>query len=396
MNTIHDIIIIWAWAAGLFSAINIPKKYSKLILEKNTKPWVKVLLSGWERANVSNIDIDTERDYFGQNKMALKSIFSRYNQWDTMNWFAENWINIVEEDRGRLILESWDSKELLNILVKKAKENNSKIIVEQDVKKITHSQCLPCKEEITFKIITEAWKRYYWKNVIVSSGGKSFFQVWTTWEWYNFAQNFWLNIIPLTRALWWLSTQKDLSNISGISHNLSIKLFDTNFPRKSIYQEFWPLLFTHFGISWPIIFNAWNALWEYLAWLPLLKKEGAGGWSESKFEKYILNNIQIKIIFTSLENIPKKVIKLFDLESLEEKEINLKIQSFRSWKEAKATWGWVDLDELDKFLQSKKEPWLFFIGEVCDITWKTGGFNLQWAWSSAYCCAENFIFPPSY
>ena len=76
---IYDIIIVWAGAAWLFAWINSDKKLNKLILEKMPKPWIKVLLSWWERANVSNMDIEVERDYFGQNKKALISIFSRFN-----------------------------------------------------------------------------------------------------------------------------------------------------------------------------------------------------------------------------------------------------------------------------------------------------------------------------
>jgi len=378
-NKIYDVIIVWAGAAWLFSAINIPKKFSKLILEKNPNPWVKILLSWWERANVSNMNIEPERDYFGQNKKALKSVFTRYNQWDIMSWFAENWINIVEEDRWRLILESWDSKELLNILVKKAKNNNSEIICKQNVKKIS-------KKLEFFEVQTEENKKYFAKNVIISSWGKSFFQVWTTGEWYNFAKTFWLNIIEPTRALWWLSTQENLSDISGISSDLKVELFDDNYSKKIIYSEFWPLLFTHFGLSWPIIFNTWNALWEYLNKIKLNPED---------FEKYIIQNIKIKITFWDLEKVPKRVIKHFNLNSLRAEgfsplQIILKIQNFRSWKEAKATGWWIDLNELDKFMQSKKVENLFFIWEVCDITGKTGWFNLQWAWSSAYCCSEFF------
>ncbi len=409
-NKIQDIIIIWAWAAGLFAAINIPKKYNKLILEKNAKPWVKILLSWGERANVSNIDIEGERNYFGQNKKALKSIFTRYNQWDIMSWFAENWISIIEEDRGRLILESWDSKELLNILIKKATENNSEIMVEQDIKKISktknisslNSYSLGKEQEATlFEITTETWKKYYAKKVIISSGGKSFFQVGTTWEWYNFAKEFWLNIIPPTRALWWLSTKKDLSNISGSSTIVSVNIFDKSIVKSTtIYSENWPLLFTHFWISGPIIFNAWNAIWEYISWLNL-DIWNKNFWEiDILFENYLKENICLELVF-DIENTPKKIVKFFSLDipinrnwtQEANNTITLDLQNWRSWKEAKATGGWVDINELDKFMQSKKEPWLFFIGEVCDITWKTGGFNLQWAWSSAYCCGEFFNDP---
>jgi len=381
-NKIHDIIIVWAGAAGLFSAINIPSKFSKLILEKNPNPWTKILLSWWERANVSNMDIEWERDYFGQNKKALKSIFARYNQWDIMSWFSENWINIVEEDRWRLILESWDSKELLNILVKKAKENNSKIITKQDVKIIK-------KNWVNFEVKTEEWEKYLAKNVIISSWWKSFFQVWTTWEWYNFAKTFWINIIEPHRALCWLTTKQDFKELSWSSLKCNIELLDNN---KNIYSEFWPLLFTHFWLSWPIIFNTGNAMWEYLN-NPHLTSPKGEGLNEQEKIKYILQNIFLKITISE-ENSTKKITKYFKENNVNTDDDNLELitwlQDWRSWKEAKATgWG-VDLDELDKFMQVKKVENLFFIWEVCDITWKTGGFNLQWAWSSWFCCSEYF------
>ncbi len=393
----YDIIIIWAGAAGLFAWINLPKDLKKLILEKNKQPGVKVLLSGWERANVSNIDIEAERDYFSQNKKALLSVFKKYNQWDLQSFFAENWVNIVEEDRWRLILESWDSRELLDLLLKKVRENNCEIRGNCDVKKILPPpNPLLTKEREqkgeVFEIQTENKQKFLAKNVIVSTGWKSFFQVWTTWEWYNFAKDFWLKIISPTRALVWLVTKEDLKELSWVSLDLGIILKDKPSPQPSplqgegvehkeieIYREFWPFLFTHFWVSWPIIFNTSNAIWEYLNKI----------WVEEKnFEKYILENLKIKLIFNT--KIPKRVEKFFGLNNLENKEIILNLQNYRSWKEAKATGWWIDLNELDKNFMVKKVPWLYFIWEVVDVVGKTWGFNLQWAFSSGFVCVKSF------
>ncbi len=367
---IYDFVIIWAGAAGLFTWINLPKDFNKIILEKNKKPWIKVLLSGWERANISNIEINVEKDYFTQNKKALIWVFKKYNQWDIQNFFSENWISIIEEDRWRLILESWDSRELLDLLIRKAIENKCKIECNSDVKKIN-------KVWEIFFIETENWKKYEAKNVIVSSWWKSFSQVGTTWEWYNFAKDFWLNIISPTRALVGLSTKKDLKELSGSSLNCEIILKDN---KKEIYLEFWPLLFTHFWISWPIVFNTANALWEYLSSLKI----------ESEIEKikYILDSIKVELKI-NLENSTKKINKFFEEELKNEEIIEFGLQDWRSWKEAKATGWWIDLNELDKNFMAKKVPWLYFIWEVVDITWKTWGFNLQWAWSSAYVCGKS-------
>jgi len=410
---IYDIIIIWAWAAGLFSWINLPKNMSKLILEKNKHPWVKVLLSGWERANVSNMDIEVERDYFTQNKKALLSVFKKYNQWDIQSFFAENWIDIIEEDRWRLILESWDSKELLSLLIRKVKENKCEIRTNSNVKIISpHPNPLPWWERgqgQLFEIETETWEKYECKNIIVSTWWKSFFQVWTTGEWYNFAWEFWLNIISPTRALVWLSTKKDFKELSGSSLSCEIKLIDkvlihppagTSFEKgrnkKEIYSEFWPLLFTHFWISWPIVFNTANALWEYLNSPHLTSPKGEGLEKEADKIKYILENIKVELRINP-KNSTKKINKFFSShlsspegEEFEQFSVEFWLQDWRSWKEAKATGWWIDLNELDKNFMAKKVPWLYFIWEVIDVVGKTWGFNLQWAWSSWYVCGKSF------
>jgi len=377
---IYDVIIIWAWAAGLFTGINLPKNQKKLILEKNKNPWVKVLLSGWERANVSNIEIEAERDYFSQNKKFLLWVFAKYNNWDLQSFFALNWVNIVEEDRWRLILESWDSRELLDLLVKKVRENNCEIKRNCDVKRIIPlSQPFPQGEKgVLFEIQTKNKQKFLAKNVIVSTGWKSFFQVWTTWEWYNFAKVFWLKIISPTRALVWLVTKEDLKELSGSSLNCEIILKDK---KKEIYREFWPLLFTHFWISWPIVFNTANALGEYLNYINIK-------WETDKI-KYILENIKVELRI-NLKDSTKKINKFFEEELKNEELIEFGLQDWRSWKEAKATGWWVDLNELDKNFMAKKVPWLYFIWEVVDVVWKTWWFNLQWAFSSGYVCGKSF------
>ncbi|MDD3144481.1 MAG: aminoacetone oxidase family FAD-binding enzyme [Candidatus Gracilibacteria bacterium] len=368
---IYDVVIVGAGAAGLFAGINLDKKYKKLILEKTAKPGMKVLLSGGERANVSNSDIEPTRDYFTQNKKFLLSIFSRYNQWDIMSFFALKGINIVEEDRHRLILESGDSKELLNCLLDEINKNKCELKVNQDVKDINKL------ENGNYEIIIESGEKYFAKNVIISSGGKSFSHIGTTGEGYNIAQKLGLKLVVPYRTLCGMSTKKDMSEVSGVSTDLSMILVDKN-NTKPIYSEAGPMLFTHFGISGPIVHNLSNAIGEYLNNLKL---------EEVDFEKYIIDNLSLNLTF-DLEKTPKRLVKFFELKE-DNIEVNLELQNWRSWKEAKATGGGIDTDELDNHMQSKKYPGLYFIGEVVDVTGKTGGFNLQWAWSSAYVASEN-------
>lgn len=368
---IYDVIIVWAGAAWLFAWICLEKNLKKIILEKTARPWTKVLMSGWERANVSNMDIEPTRDYFTQNKKFLHSIFSAYTNWNIMSFFAENGVEIVEEDRSRLILKSGDSKELLDCLLRNLKKNNCDLKVNCDVKDIL-------KKENIFEITLSSWEKYFSKNIIISSGWKSFPQIWTTGEGYQIAKKLNLEIVTPYRTLCWMATKKDLSEISWVSTDLEIKLFDKKNLKKLIYTEFWPLLFTHFWVSWPIIHNLSNAIWEYLN---ILKLE------ENYFEKYILENLFIELNF-DLEKTPKRILKFFDLNE-ENRKIELDLQNWRSWREAKATWWWVSTSELDNHMQVKKLPGLYFIWEVVDVTGKTWGFNLQWAWSSAFVASKN-------
>ena len=363
---VYDVIIIWAWASWLFTWIHLDKKLNKLILEKTSKIWTKLLLSGWERANVSNMNINIENDYFSQNKKFLKSIFSKYNQWDFMNFCAENWLNLIEEDRGRLILETWNSKEILDLFLNKIQKNNCEIKLKSEVVKIT-SPLTPLLrgegDNNFYEIFLKNWKKYESKNIIVSTWWKSFFHTWTSWDGYNFANEFWLEITKTFPWLCWITTKKDLSILSWISCDLNINLSD-KVTKKSIYSEFWPILFTHFWLSWPIIFNTSVAIWE-------------NWWFE---------NLIIKFNF-DLEKISKKIINFFEL-NIDNNEIELEIHSLRGLKEAKVTTGWINLDELDNNMQSKKHPQLFFTWEVVDVTWKTWWYNLQWCWSSSFVVAN--------
>ncbi len=353
----YDVIIIWAWASWLFAWLNLNKNIKKIILEKTSKIWTKLLLSWWERANVTNMNIDIQGDYFSQNKKFLYAPFSKYSNWDFIEFCSINWLKLVEEDRGRMILESWNSKEILNLFLNKINKNNCEIKLNSQVKKIKKNN------QNLYKIILTNWNKYLTKNIIISTWWKSFFQTWTTWDWYNFAQEFWLDIVKTFPWLTWITTKKDLSQLSWISCMCELNLFDIK-RKKSIYKENWPLLFTHFWLSWPIIFNTSLAIWQNL-------------WFE---------NIIIKLEF-ELVNLSKKIINFLEL-SQEKTEIEFEIHSLRNLKEAKVTIGWINLNEFDNVLQTKKHSWLFFIWEIVDITWKTWGYNLQWCWTSAYLVSD--------
>ena len=358
---IYDFITIGWWWSWLFCNIHLPKKSKKLILEKNNIVWTKVLLSWWERANLTNININPENDYFSCNKKACIWFLNRFTNYDTIDFFEKNEVKTNIEDRWRVITLSWKSKEVVDLLLKKTLKNNTNIIKKVNIKKIT-------KKDI-YVIETED-KVYKTKNLIIATWWKSFPQVGTDGFWYDIAKQFWLKVVKPYKWLAWVVLKQDLSQLSWSTIKASISLY---YKKRLVYNEFWPLLFTHFWLSWPIIYNMVLWMWEYIS-------------CNNLEENYV--NFKLQITF-NIKDSTKKIIKHFNIDE-ENTDFYFDIQYVKSWKEAKCTWWWVDTNELTKYLESKKNLWLFFIWEVVDITWKTWGFNLQWAWSSAYACAEKF------
>lgn len=360
--SMYDIVIIWAGASWIFAAIHAPKNLKKVILEKNKKLWVKVLLSWWERCNVSNIDIHPEQDYFWKNKKALLWLFKKFSNYDMISWLEERWIETHIEDRGRIILKSWKSADLVELLTRELRKNNVEIISEFSATDIE-------KNDDVFTI-TSPERTITAKKVIIASGGKSFAQVGTDWWGYSMAEKFWIVVVAPYKWLCWIVTREDLSSISGSTLFLTLELFDGT---KKIYEEYGSFLFTHFGLSGPLVFNGVLKIGEHIR----------NKWIDTEEEiVYIKENISIHLVFNA-ENLTKKVEKFFELTP-ENMEKTLHINDLRSWAEAKVTGGWVLLDELTNTFESKKVPGLYFVWEVLDITGKTWGFNLQSAWSEGY------------
>lgn len=363
-RNIYDLIIIGAGAAGMFSAINAPKDMKKCILEKTGKLGTKVLMSWGERCNVSNIDIEPERDYFGKNTKAMYGPLKKFSNYDMIDWLESRAVQTQIEDRGRIILASGRALELVDVLAEELKRNDTEIFYNSPAEKIFQ------REDGNFEIISGE-KKYISRKVVISSGGKSFAKVGTDGWGYKLARELWHTLNEPFKGLCGMVTREDLSEISGSTIFVNISLFDKE---KLVYSESdGSFLFTHFGVSGPMIYNAVVKLWEHLR-----EKNISSEWEAA----YIKENISLEIQFSE-DSLTKKLEKFFAL-SPENMKITLHINDLRSWHEAKVTgWG-VVLDELDKNFQSKIVPNLYFIGEVIDITGKTGGFNLQSAWSQGY------------
>lgn len=354
---VYDVIIIGGWASGLFASIFLPKEMSKLILEKNEKCGAKLLLSWGERCNVTNINLDVDVDYQGKDKKSLPSVFHKFWNQDMIDFLQKHGIETVVEDNGRVLLKSGKAKQLLELLLR--------LSVANGTEHKNNIQILSIKKNDFFEIKTND-DVYECENLIIATWWKSYPQVGATGFVYDAAKQFDLAYVDPYPCLCGIETVQDMSGITWNSEVVHLQLFQW---KKCVYDEKWSLLFTHRGVSGPVVFNA------SLQIPPNLPFSREGYWS-----------LRVKIVF-DMEKVNKKIANFLGLHEKNDFVV-LDVKGTRWREEAKVMWGGILMSELKPNFESKKVPHLYVIGEACDIVWRTGGYNLQWAWSSGYVCGS--------
>ena len=375
-------IIIGAGAAGLFLAGEI-KTSKTLILESNPSPGKKIIISGGGRCNFTNKNI-TFNDFHSQSKNFYRSALKSFSQDDFINLVKKENIPFYEKKLGQLFCEN-RSKDILVLLLNRIKSNTqikyNSSISETDIKKIDD-----------FFIIKTKDKSYKCKNLIIASGGPPMPKIGGSNLSQRVANNFGLKTEKFLPALVPIF-EKGTQDYSGISIPVEIKV------NKKIVAD--DLLFTHKGFSGPAILKL--TLWAELGdefkinWDPFseidrtLYKNPSSTFSNAlstnfpnRFAKYFLNR---HLINDKQGPHSKKTINKF-LECLHGDVFTyLNNEGFRKAEVAK---GGISTKELDaKTMQTKKIKGLYFIGEAIDVTGLLGGYNFQWAWSSAHIASKN-------
>lgn len=356
---IYDIIILWTWPAWLFCTNKINKWKSVLILEKSDSPAQKLLLSAKWRWNITNMNINPEKDYTTDNSNFVNSAFNKFWVKDFLDFLNKEWIEVKEENNGRILLKSGKVKEfhekLLQLVENKWVEikYNSEFL---DMKKMN---------DWIFEIKTSNWN-YYTKNFIVATWWPSFPKLWATAIASDIANKFGLKTMPFYPALVGFETNQNFSSLSGSSVVWKLNLIKWD---KVIYEESWPILFTHRWISGPAVFNASLFIRENL------------NKSKSKYK--------IRILVSDKE-ITKRLLSFlwFHVNKLKEYIISSDIVNVRWLDEAKVCWWWVKTENLNLNFECKDISGLYFIGECVDATGKTWWFNLQRCRTSGAVCAD--------
>lgn len=403
MNKVYDVAIVGAGAAGLFTAIHCAKRGKSVILyDKNKYPGRKLRITGKGRCNICNYsDNDNILKNIVHNEKFMYSSLNNYSAKDLIKFFNDNGIKTKVERGNRVFPQSDDAMEIIEMFKKLIKDLNIEFKNESTVKNLE-------KNEDLFKIVSNSGVDYA-KNLVIACGGMSYKVTGSNGDGYKLAQKFGHSIKPIKASLVAMNTslsKEDRLELMGLSlRNVVVKVI--NQKKKTIFTEFGEMLFTHFGISGPIILSASSYMKDdedytiYLDLKPALSEEQLDNKLLMLFEEEHLKSIG-KLLESLL---PKKLINIFlkdidldyykkacDITKLERtaiinnlKHFNLKYDSLRDIDEAIITAGGVNVKEIDpKTMESKLVNKLYIVGEVLDIDALTGGYNLQIAFSTAY------------
>lgn len=403
MNKVYDVAVVGAGAAGLFTAVHCAKRGKSVILyDKNKYPGRKLRITGKGRCNICNYsDNDNILKNIVHNEKFMYSSLNNYSAKDLIKFFNDNGIKTKVERGNRVFPESDDAMEIIEMFKKLIKDLNINFKNECTVKNLE-------KNEDLIKIVSNSGVDYA-KNLVIACGGMSYKVTGSNGDGYKLAQKFGHSIKPIKASLVAMNTslsKEDRLELMGLSlRNVEVKVI--NQKKKTIFTEFGEMLFTHFGISGPIILSASSYMKDdedytiYIDLKPELSEEQLDNKLLTLFEEE-----HLKSIGKVLENLlPKKLINIFlkaidldyykkacDITKLERtaiinnlKRFNLKYDSLRDIDEAIITAGGVNVKEIDpKTMESKLVNKLYIVGEVLDIDALTGGYNLQIAFSTAY------------
>jgi hypothetical protein len=394
----YDVVVIGGGPAGAMAAISASFLGAKTILiEKNDKLGNKLLLTGGGRCNLTCIE-KNNKDFcnkFGKNGDFLLSSFSTFNFQKTVEFFEDLGL---KKEGNKIYPESDNSKDVLKFLLLKLKENNVKILTSSPVSKIKRD------DNKIQSIILENGEEIEGKKYIICTGGKSYSVTGSTGD--AFAWDIGHSIVELKPALTPIEIKETWAkSLQGIS----LKDVCITINKKRYCGD---LLFTHFGLSGPMILNISKDIKPkdkiFLDLFPSKDKEGLDKYFQKIFEKkknkfvstFLSEFLPEKLIpfILNFSSIPKarKINNLTKEERLRLikiiKEIEFNVVGVLGFDKAMITSGGISLKEVDsKTMKSKIINNLYFAGEVLDIDGPSGGYNLQVCWTTGYIAGVNSI-----
>ena len=416
------VLIIGGGAAGMMAGVFAARNHHEVhILEKNEKLGKKVFITGKGRCNVANA-CDTEELFPAvmSNPKFLYSGFYSFGPQDVMNFFEEAGVPLKVERGNRVFPQSDHSSDIIRALERELKKAEAKVHLHTAVKEVVKEQITDPetgteKEKITGVILTDGTFTEG-DAVIVATGGFSYQSTGSTGDGYRFAKELGLKVTDISPSLVPLKTKEDyIPKLQGLSLKNTGLIIKNG--KKVLYEDFGEMMFTHFGVTGPMILSASahigaklakapnGELSAYLDLKPALTREQLDARILREFEagqnKQFKNVIGVLFpssmtpVMLELGGIPADK-KIHDISREERQHFIDLIKAFPftitgmgEFKEAIITKGGVSVKEINPgTMESKKISGLYFAGEVLDLDAVTGGYNLQIAWSTAYLAAQ--------
>ena len=415
------VVVIGGGPAGMMAAITSAENGNDVtLLEKNKNLGKKLLITGKGRCNItSSLPMEDFIKNTPGNGMFLYSAFNQFTNKDIINFLNEQGL-AVKEERGNRIFPTTDkAQDVLNCFERKLKNlKNVKIIYEMPI-----SEILVNEENAVIGVKCQNKKVISADKVILATGGKSYPITGSTGDGYEMAKKLGHTITKIKPSLVPLETyeQELHQSLQGLSlRNIKIKLIDSS-KNKLIYEDFGEMLFTHFGISGPVILSASAHLVRYKKIDELLENKKIKlsidlkpALTEEKLNDRILRDfeeLKNKSFKNSLDKLlPQKLIPVIiefsginpekQVNSITKqerltlvnllKEFDVTIKKFRKIDDGIITSGGVSIKEVNpKTMESKIVSGLYFAGEILDVDSYTGGFNLQIAYSTGFVAGNN-------
>ncbi|MEA3322838.1 MAG: NAD(P)/FAD-dependent oxidoreductase [Patescibacteria group bacterium] len=402
-----DVIVIGGGPSGMMCAGRAAQLGARvLILEKNASLGNKLMLTGGGRCNITNADFDTDSflTNFGDAKKYLFSPFSQFSVKDTFDFFESHGLPLVTEARNRVFPKTQKAQDVFDVLIKYMKKGNVTVLTNTRVKSIEYSD-----EKVT-SIITSGRKEFEAKNIVIATGGLAAPETGATGDGMNFLEELGHtvqapnpNLVPLTTNAKWVH------NLSGITWSFMKIRFVQN--GKTKIRKTGKILFTHFGISGPLIINSSSEVKKLLKNGPVeavidlfpdtdepaldkrivkLLDKNLDKKMKNVLPEMIFKNIALEILELPNVKLSDKEAKFITREERKNlvhtlKNLTFEITGTCGMDKAIVADGGIDLKEVNfKNMTSRKYSNLYLLGDILNINRPSGGFSLQLCWTTGF------------
>ncbi|NBC97585.1 aminoacetone oxidase family FAD-binding enzyme [Atlantibacter hermannii] len=388
-----DAVIIGAGAAGLFCAAQAGQAGLRvLLLDNGKKPGRKILMSGGGRCNFTNLYVEPAA-YLSANPHFCKSALARYTQWDFIDLVGKYGIAWHEKTLGQLFCDD-SAQQIVDMLMAECQKGNVNLRLRSEV--------LSIERDEQGYLLTLNGDSVRTAKLVIASGGLSMPGLGASPFGYKVAEQFGLKVLPTRAGLVPFTLHKPLLEalqvLSGVSVPSVVSAQDGTLFRENV-------LFTHRGLSGPAILQI-SSYWQpgEKVTINLLPDSDVNAFIDEQRNAH--PNQSLKNTLAIL--LPKRLIEILQqmgqipdctLKQLNARQQEALVELLTAWqvqpngtegyRTAEVTLGGVDTHALSsRTMEARDVPGLYFIGEVVDVTGWLGGYNFQWAWASAWACAQ--------